>query len=384
MSTAKGMAGITAAMGSLACVAALAVAWPAHGATPLRSYATEWNREAQGITTAQKEALITAILDQWQPAALRFGADAKTWRDSFGLQLSMLPGSKLAALSATPPANGFQGVVAAVSEPLRSAAEGRATVAKDLGQTTTDLVFVPINPCRIADTRSTSAIVSGAPRDFAYANPAGGTFTAQGGAGTNCGLGFAGGNGLLVPRAVAATVTIITPSGAGNLVIYPTGTAPGTTSALNYGAGAVLANTTVIVGAQGGVADFTVALNGPPHGANVAIDVIGYYYSPLATPLDCLTVQSTNNNKAQPPGATDQFGAACTAGYQITGGGCHFSNTDLTSATENTVVLNKCSRQFDTNTQLYLNGWFGQWTNNDPVKSFRFNVRAMCCRVPGH
>jgi len=103
MSTAKGMAGITAAMGSLACVAALAVAWPAHGATPLRSYATEWNREAQGITTAQKEALITAILDQWQPAALRFGADAKTWRDSFGLQLSMLPGSKLAALSATPP-----------------------------------------------------------------------------------------------------------------------------------------------------------------------------------------------------------------------------------------------------------------------------------------
>jgi len=94
MSTAKGMAGITAAMGSLACVAALAVAWPAHGATPLRSYATEWNREAQGITTAQKEALITAILDQWQPAALRFGADAKTWRDSFGLQLSMLPGSK--------------------------------------------------------------------------------------------------------------------------------------------------------------------------------------------------------------------------------------------------------------------------------------------------
>jgi hypothetical protein len=363
-----------------------AVALSAHSAsTPLRAYATEWNSEAQKMSAAQKESLIQALLTRWEPAALRYGADPKIWRDTFALQLSMLPGTRLAALAAAQPENGFQGVIEQVAAVLRDAAEQKAP-RKLLGDTTTDLVFVAINPCRIVDTRfgGGGILSTGSPRDFQYANPSSGTFASQGGSATNCALAFANSLTPLVPKAIAATVTVVSPTGSGNLVIYPTGSTPGTTSALNYTTGAVLANSTVIVGAQGGAADFTVALNGPSHSANVVVDAIGYYYAPAATPLDCVTVQSTNGNKTQAPGATDQFGITCTTGYQVTGGGCHFSNTDGTAATENTVVINKCTRTFDTVTQTYTNQWFGQWTNNDPVKSFRFNVRAMCCRTPGH
>ena len=249
----------------------------AAGAAPLRAYATEWNRDAQGMPVAQKERLIELLIARWEGAALRFGADPKTWRDTFGLQLSMLPASTLAALAKTTPENGFQGVVAKITEVLRTAAEKGQSQAK--AGTTTDLVFVPINPCRIVDTRfgGGGSISQGSPRDFVYANPLGGTFASQGGSATNCGLVFA--SSLLSPKAVAATVTVVNATGSGNFVIYPAGSSPGTTSALNYAAGQVLANTTVIVGAQGGAADFTVALNGPPHGADVIVDVVGYYYA---------------------------------------------------------------------------------------------------------
>jgi hypothetical protein len=377
---------VCAARAAAVCTSALMLV-PSAQAAPaaLRAYATEWNAEAQTMTTAQKERLVEAVLDRWGEAALRFGGDAKTWRETFGLQLSMLPGSMLAGLATASPENGFPGIYARVAEALRSAAEKRSVTPKALGQTTTDLVFVPINPCRIVDTRfgGGGILNTGAPRSFLYANPPGNSFGAQGGAGTNCGLAFTGGITPLSPKAIAATVTVVNASGSGNFVVYPAGSAPGTTSALNYTAGAVLANSTVIVGAQGGAADFTVALNGPSHAADVIVDAIGYYYAPAATPLDCVTVTNTNSNASYGPGATDLIGVTCTAGYQVTGGGCVFANTDGSSTTDNTVFINRSTRRFDTATGEFTNEWNCQWTNTDSVKSYRFIARAMCCRVPG-
>jgi hypothetical protein len=379
-----------ACAGTALGTAALALALSTQAApASLRAYATEWNREAQEMTVAQKERLIGALLDRWEAAALRFGGDARTWRETFGLQLSMLPGSTLAELATAAPENGFPGIYARVAEALRAAAEKRSLTPKALGQTTTDLVFVPINPCRIVDTRSGGGgfLSSGAPRGFVYANPPGNSFAAQGGANSNCDLVFSGGITPLLPRAIAATVTVVTPSGPGNLVVYPSGTSPGTTSALNYTAGAVLANTTVIVGAQGGATDFTVALNGPAHTANVIVDAIGYYYAPAATPVDCTTVTHPGGATTTgdvPAGTSAVFTATCTTGYQVTGGGCHYFTTaqQPPQPSDNKVVLNRSFRPLDVATQTFLNQWTCHWTNNDSI-TWRVQTRAVCCRIPG-
>jgi hypothetical protein len=368
--------------------AALTIALSAYAApVALRSYATDWNRETPAMTVAQKEQLIETVLDRWEGAALRFGADPRTWRDTLGLQLSMLPGSTLAELATAAPVDGFNGIVARVSESLRSAAEKRTVRTKALGETTTDLVFVPINPCRIADTRFGGGgfLSSGSPRDFIYANPPGGSFGSQGGSATNCGLVFAGGITPLPPRAIAATVTVVNASGPGNFVIYPAGTAPATTSVVNYTAGAVLANSTVIVGAQGGAADFTVALNGPAHTADMIVDAIGYYYAPAATELDCVQARNPLDAAGNVPAASSAiFDVACPAGYRLTGGGCNFFDpvTGTPAVPLNNAVILHQSYQPHDDVLGPLNRWVCHWTNSDTV-TWRMQARAACCRIPG-
>ncbi len=321
-------------------------------AAPLRAYATEWNRDAQVMSVAQKERLIELLIARWEGAALRFGADPKTWHDTFGLQLSMLPAPTLAALAKTPPETGFQGVVAKMTEVLRTAAEKGQSKPK-VGPTATDVVFVPINPCRIVDTRFGGGgfISQGSPRDFVYANPVGGTFASQGGSATNCGLAFA--SSLLSPKAVAATVTVVNASGSGNFVVYPAGSTPGTTSVLNYTAGQVLANTTVIVGAQGAAADFTVALNGPPHHADLVVDVVGYYYVGAIDSLSERVAKLEGNITA-----ADLVGT-----YRVSG-----KQTELHGGAGSTAVS---SYVFQGTVQLAANGTFTITTLPDNGNSLR-------------
>lgn len=368
--------------------AMLAASLTAQGA-PLRAYATEWNRDTGTVTSARKEQLIETILARWQPAAVRFGADPKSWPDAFGLALSMLPASTLRDLAAASPANGFAGIASTVSQTLRGVAEKQGVVFKALGQTTSDLVFVPINPCRIVDTRFGGGgfITTGSPRNFVYANPASGTFASQGGSATNCGLVFASSVTPLSPKAIAATVTVVNATGSGNFVIYPAGATPGTTSALNYTAGAVLANTTVIVGAQGGAADFTVALNGPPHGADVIVDAIGYYYAPAATALDCVRVQGPRfdipagmSNTASNAGAAP----ACPAGYLAISASARSATSDIGGTTpvgSNSLHALTVSGSTDA-------PWNGTTINCKYGNSNAFDIYGqcdvLCCRIPGH
>ena len=98
---------------------------------------------------------------------------------------------------------------------------------------------------------------------------------------------------------------------------------------------------------------------------------------------DCVTTTNTNNEYFVSSGSVDRLAVACTTGYQVTGGGCTFTNADGSNATDKTVFLNRSTRRFDTNTGLFVNEWICQWTNADAVKSFRFIARAVCCRVPG-
>ncbi|MBS0582478.1 MAG: tail fiber domain-containing protein [Proteobacteria bacterium] len=158
---------------------------------------------------------------------------------------------------------------------LRSALQAAATPAvtgpraDSLGQTTNDLIYVPIAPCRIVDTRN-----SGAGGNFGASETR--TYTYLGGAaqgGATC--TFAAG---VAPAALALNATVVS-SGLGNnpaafgfLSIYPEGGSP-TTSWLNYLGSDTKANAGVAAINQSS-GKFSVFAQNPAH---VIVDLFGVF-----------------------------------------------------------------------------------------------------------
>ena len=136
------------------------------------------------------------------------------------------------------------------------------------------LIYYPVEPCRILNTGSANASISGIVF-IAYGDM--GDLDAQGGDAGGCPHPKA--TAGIKPAAIAANVTAVgmSASGNGNLVAYPTGSVAPSTSLLNYQKGTNLANSSIIKLCQGTcTADFTVRSN---YSAVPAIvDVLGYYY----------------------------------------------------------------------------------------------------------
>ena len=89
---------------------------------------------------------------------------------------------------------------------------------KTLGALNNDLVYTPIQPCRILDTRSTAEGVVAANATRSFVAITAGNFISQGGSTTDCGtLGLAA-------TAIAINLTAVTPLGAGYATAYPYGT----------------------------------------------------------------------------------------------------------------------------------------------------------------
>ena len=145
--------------------------------------------------------------------------------------------------------------------------------AAALGEPGVDLVFTPLAPCRIIDTRAAGgAIAAGATRDFDVA----GALSGQGGA-PDCG----------VPEgrasAVAVNLVAVNPAGAGNLRAWAFGQPVPTASVINYGSGNI-ANAIVLPicnPAAGPCSrDFTVRAD--VSATQLVADVVGYFHSPFA------------------------------------------------------------------------------------------------------
>ena len=114
---------------------------------------------------------------------------------------------------------------------------GRALSAADktLGALTNDLVYTPIQPCRIIDTRSTGAgaIAANSTRNFIAINAS--SFTGQGGSSTNCGtLGL---NATAVATALqcvdTANTVVSVPAGGTQNAVAPACAAGYTQTATN-------------------------------------------------------------------------------------------------------------------------------------------------------
>ena len=145
-----------------------------------------------------------------------------------------------------------------------------------------------------------------------------------------------------------------------------------TTSVLNWAAGQVLANTTVIPsGARtGGNLDFAVFYNGPSGQADVIVDVVGYYVENAATALQCTTQLAAGGGTVDSGATIAVAFPVCAAGYARTGGGCSTS----TAPGANVYLQNDSPN--NANCVFFNNSGGG-------IAGSTFQAEAVCCRVPG-
>jgi hypothetical protein len=139
-----------------------------------------------------------------------------------------------------------------------------------------DLVYTPVTPCRILDTRNagadTGVITAGSTRGFLGWN---GSYTVQGGDISDCGLPFSTNN-----AAIVVNFAVVNPSAAGYITAFPAGAAQPFAATVNFVAGEVKGNNTVLkLNQTTGQVDFNVYSSSSTH---VVADVVGYYAKPVA------------------------------------------------------------------------------------------------------
>jgi len=251
-------------------------------------------QKLQAAAPANAKVLAAQILSRWAPVAQAAGLNMSVWQEQFTTQLSLMSLNSLSGLDRAEVKSDIDAKAnyAIFADAFRAALMVRHMESKKgnakLGSPTTDQVFIPIVPCRVVDTRNVGGqIAAGFTRNYDfYASTAGFDFSTQGGAAgaasTAC-PGTVNPNGG-APSAAMMTVTVVSPSDAGNWVIWGGANPVPTASALNWsGPGQILANTTVApgggragTGPGGAILDFAVKYNGPIGNAHFIADVVGW------------------------------------------------------------------------------------------------------------
>ncbi len=229
--------------------------------------------------------------------------------------------------------------------------------AAKLGDATVDLVYTPITPCRILDTRVAGGAIAGNfSRDFNAVVGSGGNFSSQGGSASDCGAVAAG------QAAVVINVTAVTPTAAGYATVYPFGAARPLAASVNYIAGDIVNNTVVTkLPSPLTTKDFTIYTFAT---SDYVADIVGYYAPPQATALDCATVAGTPTN----------VNAGAYASLPTLFCAANYTPVALSiSAGENVVVADS-----------YTAGNAGQiFVRSLSANAQNVTAKLMCCRVPG-
>jgi hypothetical protein len=214
-----------------------------------------------------RPTVIERIVAQWGAplAASGAGLDGEQLR----ALLADLRADQLLAASLAGTLDGLRDVVANAlpTTPLR----GRPLQAKALGDSASDLVYTPINPCRIVDTRGGAGgfLGNNTARDWNTARP-GGSFADQGGANNDCGIPGE-------PAAVLANFAVTGSSQPGVLFASAFNQPPPVASTLNYAGGQTIANAVIVPTAVGLSKELHVFVSTATH---VVIDVLGYFQAP--------------------------------------------------------------------------------------------------------
>jgi hypothetical protein len=247
-------------------------------------------------------------------------------------------------------------------EKVRQALEsGQSEALALLGDIGADLVYTPVDPCRIVDTRNAGGPIAGfTSRSFDVDAPDVPWFTGQGGNNGPCGIPFD------VTRAVAMNVTVTQPDNFGYVTVWAVGSPQPLASVLNFNPGQTIPNF-IIAPVEPGVGnDFNVFVAlGTTH---IIVDVMGYFAPPVATPLDC--TDAASGFVAVAVNSWTTVDANCPAEYTATGGG-HFTN-EGTLGYPGVWTLSVPNG----------NGW-RIWVDNQTDGPRNVQAWARCCRVLG-
>ncbi len=233
-----------------------------------------------------------------------------------------------------------------------------------IGSLSSDLVFTPITPCRIFDTR----LIGPAPGtplagDATYAFFAGGvsSFASAGGSATNCGLQTA----ALNIAAVAVNFVAVGPAAAGYITVYPAGGVQPTASTLNYTAGEVVANSAIVKVSQTSYTAMNIYSLATTH---LLADVTGYYSKPVSSgSLECANVGAEKTLAAN----FNNFSivaTSCQTGFIPVSAYC-FNNTNSSSI-------------ISTGSGAYTTSAFCGWRNTS-ASAVNVYEGLTCCRIPG-
>jgi hypothetical protein len=159
---------------------------------------------------------------------------------------------------------------------VTSASERGVTNA--LGAAAADLVFTPLTPCRVIDTRTavTGQLVAGIDQSFLVRSAGG--FASQGGSATDCGI-------PATASAVEMNFVAVAPAGPGDLRVAAFPGALPNASVLNYASvpGLNIANgiaqPVCVNGAVACAKDITVHTD--VSNTHLVVDVVGYFRAPV-------------------------------------------------------------------------------------------------------
>jgi hypothetical protein len=257
---------------------------------------------------------------------------------------------------------------------LRTQAKNALLTPKLGSQTSSDLVYTTLEPCRIMDTRAASGasgvqgpIAGGSLKHIPSYITTGSNWGQYGQPLplSDCGLNSTVGNYIW---ATAIVITILNPNfdaflGVGDVNDLNTTLS---TVALNYTHGQGLS--TLYIVPQINIGDIYFAM---PAGlsANLIFDVVGYFAVSQATALDCTIASSAVTAVAN--NVWTAIDASCPAGYSASGGG--FDTTEGTLGYPGV---------WTTHLPISSTTW-RTWVDNQTGANRNIQTFVQCCRVPG-
>jgi hypothetical protein len=360
--------------GVIACALTIGTSTKSFAQGPSAKSAQESNQTQEHQAKLQqmlndKAGYAASIVQRWESAARENGRWDESFAASLSLSLARLQPENLLAAGEASTFKEMMHVLGtgrgfALADKLSGGtALDTAVSPLSLGDTFNDLVYTPVTPCRIADTRAPGVGKIGAYSTRSFDVDANGPpwFGPQGGKGDgSCGIPFG------VARAVAITLTVTGPVSPGYLTAWAVSTTQPLASVLNFDTGWTIANTTIIPVNPGGGPDINVFVGGG--GTDLIADVQGFFAAPQATALDCVNVVSSF--VAVPVNVYTAVDAFCPVGYSATGGG-HDTN-------EGTLGYPGVWHLSVPNG----NGW-RIWVDNQTNGPRNVATWARCCRVPG-
>ena len=223
----------------------------------------------------QRASVVERIVATWGPTLAKSSAPVSV--DDLRARLLSLRADHLFTASLAGPEEGLREVT---GFPATTAATKPVAYAKALGDAAIDVVYTPVTPCRLVETRGTFAAVyqgngtaSHTPVPFASNEVR--TYTVQDGNGI-CLSQLPGG---LNPSAVQLQVFgMPTTSASGDIEILPQGATFGSTATMVYVS--TIQFNTVSTAAKINTGNHQISVQVRGGGAHLAIDVVGYFAAP--------------------------------------------------------------------------------------------------------